>query len=56
MGLEDNIARDKYARLRNQDGLAEILEQLVTIFCDFPEIRTCPPRVGAHVWQNGDLR
>jgi hypothetical protein len=19
-------------------------------------VRTCPPRVGAHVWQNGDLR
>ncbi|KAN0085184.1 hypothetical protein V8E54_001651 [Elaphomyces granulatus] len=53
MDLEANIARDKYARLRNQvegqvsslktsqddDGLAEISEQLVTIFYDFSETK-----------------
>lgn len=53
MDLEANIARDKYARLRNQvegqvsslktsqddDRLAEISEQLVAIFCDFPETK-----------------
>ncbi|KAJ6164224.1 Cytokinesis protein sepH [Penicillium chermesinum] len=53
MDLEANIARDKYARLRNQveglvgslktsqdeDVLAEISEQLLTIFCDLPETK-----------------
>ena len=53
MDLEANIARDKYARLRNQvegqvsslktsqddDGLAEISEQLVTIFYEFSETK-----------------
>ncbi|KAJ5787271.1 hypothetical protein N7457_002261 [Penicillium paradoxum] len=51
--LEENIARDKYARLRNQveglvdslktsqdeEVLAEISEQLFTIFCDLPETK-----------------
>ncbi|KAJ5714897.1 Cytokinesis protein sepH [Penicillium malachiteum] len=54
MDLEANIARDKYARLRNQveglvdslktsqdeDVLADISEQLLTIFCDLPETKT----------------
>ncbi|KAF9887841.1 hypothetical protein FE257_009501 [Aspergillus nanangensis] len=53
MDLEANIARDKHARLRNQveglvsslktsqdeDVLAEISEQLLTVFCDFPETK-----------------
>jgi hypothetical protein len=50
MDLKANIARDKYVHLRNQvegqvssfqddDGLAEISEQLVTISCDFPETK-----------------
>jgi len=53
MDLEANIARDKYARLRNQvedlvgslktsqdeDVLAEISEQLLTVFCDLPETK-----------------
>lgn len=53
MDLEANIARDKYARLRNQveglvsslktsqddDVLAEITEQLLAIFCDLPETK-----------------
>lgn len=53
MDLEANIARDKYARLRNQveglvgslktsqdeDVLADISEQLLTIFCDLPETK-----------------
>lgn len=53
MDLEANIARDKYARLRNQveglvgslktsqdeDILADISEQLLTIFCDLPETK-----------------
>lgn len=53
MDLEANIARDKYARLRNQvegqvsslktsqddDGLAEISEKLVTIFYEFSETK-----------------
>ncbi|KAJ5747824.1 uncharacterized protein N7511_009520 [Penicillium nucicola] len=53
MDLEANIARDKYARLRNQveglvgslktsqdeEVLAEISEQLFTIFCDLPETK-----------------
>ncbi|KAJ5502163.1 Armadillo-like helical [Penicillium fimorum] len=51
--LEENIARDKYARLRNQveglvdslktsqdeEVLAEISDQLFTIFCDLPETK-----------------
>ncbi|KAL1968784.1 hypothetical protein VTN77DRAFT_1145 [Rasamsonia byssochlamydoides] len=54
MDLEANIARDKYARLRNQveglvaslktsqddDVLADISEQLVAIFCDLPETKS----------------
>ncbi|KAJ9297892.1 hypothetical protein DTO271G3_4113 [Paecilomyces variotii] len=53
MDLEANIARDKYARLRNQveglvsslktsqddDVLADISEQLLTIFCDLPDTK-----------------
>lgn len=53
MDLEANIARDKYARLRNQveglvgslktsqdeDVLADISEQLLTVFCDLPETK-----------------
>ncbi|EAW10133.1 serine/threonine-protein kinase [Aspergillus clavatus NRRL 1] len=53
MDLEANIARDKYARLRNQveglvsslktsqdeDLLGEISEQLLAIFCDLPETK-----------------
>jgi hypothetical protein len=53
MDLEANIARDKYARLQNQvEGLVgslktsqddEILadksEQLLSVFCDFPETK-----------------
>ncbi|KAJ6002768.1 Cytokinesis protein sepH [Penicillium sp. IBT 35674x] len=53
MDLEANIARDKYARLRNQveglvgslktsqdeDVLADISEQLLTDFCDLPETK-----------------
>ncbi|CAL5873903.1 uncharacterized protein PFLUO_LOCUS8186 [Penicillium psychrofluorescens] len=53
MDLEANIARDKYARLRNQveglvgslktsqdeEVLAEISEQLLTVFCDLPETK-----------------
>ncbi|EPS31176.1 hypothetical protein PDE_06131 [Penicillium oxalicum 114-2] len=53
MDLEANIARDKYARLRSQveglvgslktsqdeDVLAEISEQLLTVFCDLPETK-----------------
>ncbi|KAJ5191072.1 Cytokinesis protein sepH [Penicillium cinerascens] len=53
MDLEANIARDKYARLRNQveglvgslktsqdeDVLADISEQLLIIFCDLPETK-----------------
>lgn len=53
MDLEANIARDKHARLRNQvEGLVsslktsqdeavlgEISEQLLTVFCDFPETK-----------------
>lgn len=53
MDLETNIARDKHARLRNQveglvsslktsqdeDLLAEISDQLLTIFCDLPETK-----------------
>ncbi|KAJ5320379.1 hypothetical protein PENANT_c010G08384 [Penicillium antarcticum] len=53
MDLEANIARDKYARLRNQveglvgslktsqdeEVLAEISEQLFNIFCDLPETK-----------------
>jgi hypothetical protein len=53
VNLEENIARDKYARLRNQvEGLvdslktsqdeqvlAEISEQLLDIFCDLPETK-----------------
>ncbi|KAJ5570484.1 Cytokinesis protein sepH [Penicillium hispanicum] len=53
MDLEANIARDKYARLRNQveglvgslktsqdeEVLADISEQLLTIFCDLPETK-----------------
>lgn len=51
--LEANIARDKYARLRNQveglvdslktshdeEVLAEISEQILTVFCDLPETK-----------------
>ncbi|KAL2833355.1 cytokinesis protein sepH [Aspergillus cavernicola] len=51
--LEANIARDKHARLRNQveglvgslktsqdeDVLGEISEQLLAVFCDFPETK-----------------
>ncbi|KAL3481578.1 hypothetical protein BJX99DRAFT_218537 [Aspergillus californicus] len=51
--LEANIARDKHARLRNQveglvgslktsqdeEVLGEISEQLLTVFCDFPETK-----------------
>jgi hypothetical protein len=58
--LEANIARDKYARLRNQveglvtslktsqddDILEDISEQLVAIFCDLPETKTII--IGAH--------
>jgi hypothetical protein len=54
MDLEANIARDKYARLRNQveglvsslktsqddDVLADISEQLLSVFCDLPETKT----------------
>lgn len=53
MDLETNIARDKHARLRNQveglvsslktsqdeDVLADISDQLLTIFCDLPETK-----------------
>jgi hypothetical protein len=53
MDLEANIARDKYARLRNQveglvgslktsqdeEVLAEISDQLFNIFCDLPETK-----------------
>ncbi|KAJ5673972.1 Cytokinesis protein sepH [Penicillium macrosclerotiorum] len=53
MDLEANIARDKYARLRNQveglvgslktsqdeEILADIAEQLLTVFCDLPETK-----------------
>ncbi|KAJ5081519.1 hypothetical protein NUU61_009783 [Penicillium alfredii] len=53
MDLEANIARDKYARLRNQveglvgslktsqdeEVLADISEQLLIIFCDLPETK-----------------
>ncbi|KAJ5745429.1 hypothetical protein N7520_010611 [Penicillium odoratum] len=53
MDLEANIARDKYARLRNQveglvgslktsqdeEVLADISEQLLTDFCDLPETK-----------------
>ncbi|PLB38973.1 serine/threonine-protein kinase [Aspergillus candidus] len=53
MDLEANIARDKHARLRNQveglvsslktsqdeDVLADISEQLLTVFCDLPETK-----------------
>lgn len=53
MDLEANIARDKHARVRNQveglvtslktsqddDVLADISEQLVSIFCDLPETK-----------------
>lgn len=53
MDLEANIARDKYARLRNQveglvdslktsqdeEVLADISEQLLTVFCDLPETK-----------------
>ncbi|KAH8693148.1 serine-threonine kinase SepH [Talaromyces proteolyticus] len=60
MDLEANIARDKYARSRNQveglvsslktsqddDVLADISEQLVTIFCEMPETKTII--IGAH--------
>ncbi|KAL4878592.1 cytokinesis protein sepH [Aspergillus karnatakaensis] len=51
--LEANIARDKHARLRNQveglvaslktsqdeDVLGELSEQLLAVFCDFPETK-----------------
>ncbi|KAL3487118.1 cytokinesis protein sepH [Aspergillus germanicus] len=51
--LEANIARDKHARLRNQveglvgslktsqdeEVLGEIAEQLLAVFCDFPETK-----------------
>lgn len=60
MDLEANIARDKYARLRNQveglvsslktsqddDVLADISEQLLSIFCDLPETKAII--IGAH--------
>ncbi|CAG8359351.1 unnamed protein product [Penicillium salamii] len=53
VNLEENIARDKYARLRNQveglvdslktsqdeEVLADISEQLFNIFCDLPETK-----------------
>lgn len=53
MDLEANIARDKYARLRNQvkglvgslktsqdeEVLADISEQLLIVFCDLPETK-----------------
>lgn len=52
--LEANIARDKHARLRNQveglvgslktsqdeEVLGEISEQLLAVFCDFPETKS----------------
>ncbi|KAL2867873.1 serine/threonine-protein kinase [Aspergillus lucknowensis] len=58
--LEANIARDKHARLRNQveglvgslktsqdeDTLGEISEQLLAVFCDFPETKNII--VGSH--------
>lgn len=54
MDLEANIARDKHARLRNQveglvsslktsqdeDLLAEISDELLTVFCDLPETKS----------------
>ncbi|EED23675.1 serine-threonine kinase SepH [Talaromyces stipitatus ATCC 10500] len=60
MDLEANIARDKYARLRNQveglvsslktsqddDVLADISEQLLVTFCDLPETKAII--IGAH--------
>lgn len=60
MDLEANIARDKYARLRNQveglvsslktsqddDVLADISEQLLVIFCDLPETKAII--IGSH--------
>jgi hypothetical protein len=60
MDLETNIARDKYARLRNQieglvsslktsqddDVLADISEQLLVIFCDLPETKAII--IGSH--------
>lgn len=60
MNLEANIARDKYARLRNQveglvsslktsqddDVLADVSEQLLAIFCDLPETKAII--IGAH--------
>ncbi|OKL58984.1 Cytokinesis protein sepH [Talaromyces atroroseus] len=60
MDLETNIARDKYARLRNQieglvsslktsqddDVLADISEQLLDIFCDLPETKAII--IGSH--------
>lgn len=53
MDLEANIARDKHARLRNQveglvstlktsqdeEVLADISDQLLTVFCDLPETK-----------------
>lgn len=53
VNLEENIARDKYARLRNQveglvdslktsqdeEVLADISEQLFNVFCDLPETK-----------------
>ncbi|KAL4921193.1 hypothetical protein BDW62DRAFT_175117 [Aspergillus aurantiobrunneus] len=53
MDLEANIARDKHARLRNQveglvgslktsqdeEVLGDISEQLLAVFCDFPETK-----------------
>lgn len=60
MDLETNIARDKHARLRSQveglvsslktsqdeDNLADISDQLLTIFCDLPETKNII--MGAH--------
>ncbi|EEP80702.1 conserved hypothetical protein [Uncinocarpus reesii 1704] len=60
MDLEANIARDKYARLRNQveglvsslktsqddEVLADISEQLVAVFSDLPETKNVI--IGAH--------
>ncbi|OJJ41186.1 hypothetical protein ASPWEDRAFT_34685 [Aspergillus wentii DTO 134E9] len=60
MDLEANIARDKYARLRSQveglvsslktsqdeEVLADISDQLLTIFCDLPETKNII--IGAH--------